>query len=183
MKNIKSSFTLHDLILISVFCAIGLAIKPIINPLIHIVSSSLRIPGGSLSGGFLMMWMALARVIVNKPGTALLYGVAQGLAVMLLGFFGSHGVFTIISYSMPGLIMEIFAFFIKGRSLFVLCLYTVVANITGAILVATVVMQVPYLLMIITIISATISGLMGGYFADIVLQKLEKYKIIQITGK
>ena len=176
----KNRFTLSELITISVLCAIGLAIKPIINPLVHVISGILRIPGGSLSGGFVMMWMALARVIINKRGVALVFGIAQGLAVMLLGFFGSHGVFSIVSYSMPGLMMEIFAFFFRGRSLPVLCLYTIVANITGTAIVAIVVMQVPFLLLMITIISATISGLLGGFLADLVLQKLEKYKIISI---
>jgi len=57
----KARFTLYDLVLIAALSAIGLAIKPLINPMIHIISSSLRVPGGSLSGGFLMMWMVLAR--------------------------------------------------------------------------------------------------------------------------
>jgi len=191
---------LYDLVLIAILCALGLAIKPILNPMIHIISSFLRIPGGSLSGGFLMMWMALARVIIDKPGVALLFGVSQGITVMLLGYFGSHGVFTIISYGMPGLMVEIFALLVKyskslipmcikknkdldyssqtWQTLIVLCLYTVVANITGAVMVAIFVMQVPALLMIITIISACISGLIGGYFANIILHKMKKYNII-----
>jgi energy-coupling factor transport system substrate-specific component len=167
-------FTLYELILIAALSAIGLAIKPIINPMIHIITSSLRIPGGSLSGGFLMMWMALARVMVNKPGSALLFGLTQGITVMLIGFFGSHGVFSLVSYSLPGLVLEIFALFFKGQSLFVLCLYCIVANITGSLIVAVVVMQVPFLLLMITIASSFLSGMMGGYFAEIVLKKSEK---------
>ena len=173
-------FTLYDLILIAAFAAIGLAIKPIINPMVHIITSSIRIPGGSISGGFLMMWMALARVIINKPGTALLFGLAQGFTVMLLGFFGSHGVFSIVSYSLPGLMLEFVAIFVKGQSLLVLCLYSVVANVTGTFLVAWVVMQLPYLPLFISLLSAMISGMMGGFFADIILKKISKYQIFEI---
>jgi energy-coupling factor transport system substrate-specific component len=171
-------FTPHDLILIAALSAIGLAIKPIINPMIHIVTSSLRIPGGSLSGGFFMMWMALARVIINKPGAALIFGFTQGLTVMLLGFFGSHGVFSIVSYGLPGLTMEIFALFFRGHSLFILCLYSIVSNMTGTFTVGLVVMQLPFMPLLISVVCSVLSGMMGGYFADVVYKKLIRYKII-----
>ncbi len=48
--------------------ALGLAAKPIITPLIHLISAPLMVPGGSLAGGLYMMWIALAIAIVNKPG-------------------------------------------------------------------------------------------------------------------
>ena len=157
-----------------------------------------------------MMWMALARVIVNKPGTALIFGLAQGITVMLLGFFGSHGVFSIVSYSLPGLAVEIFALFFKvappttkewggeavnilphaakqveGKTLsiihyplsilFVLSVYCVVANMTGTLVVAIVVMQLPFLPLMISIVCSFLSGMMGGYFAMIVFKRLVKY--------
>jgi energy-coupling factor transport system substrate-specific component len=176
--DLKSKFTLHDLIVIACLSAIGLAIKPIINPMIHIISGTLRIPGGSLSGGFLMMWMVLARVIVNKPGAAFIFGLAQGLTVMLLGFFGSHGVFSIISYSMPGLMIELFAVFFRGRSLLTLSIYCIVANMTGTALVALVIMQLPILLLVISVLTSIFSGMLGGWFSEIVLKKLVKYTIV-----
>ena len=173
MKN----FTLHDLILIACLSAIGLAIKPIINPMVHLVSGVIRVPGGSLSGGFLMMWMVLAKVMVNKPGSALLFGVTQGITVMLLGFFGSHGVFSIVSYAMPGLMIEVVSLIFKGRSLITLSLYCVIANITGTIMVAIFIMQLPQLLIVISILTATVSGMLGGWFAQLVLLKVEKFKL------
>ena len=171
-------FTLLDLVMIACLAAIGLAIKPIINPLVHIVSSSLRIPGGSLSGGLLMMWMAITKVIVNKTGSAFIFGLAQGITVMILGFFGSHGVFSIVSYTLPGLSIEILALFLKGSSLFTLCLYCIVANLTGTILVALVIMQLPFIPLMISLIISVLSGMMGGYLADIVLKKMSKYGIV-----
>ena len=135
-------------------------------------------PGGSLSGGFYMMWLALARVIVNKPGSALLFGFSQGLTVMLIGFFGSHGVFSVVSYTLPGLVVEVFAIFFRGQSLFVLCLYSIVANVSGTVAVAVVVMQLPFIMLVISMVSSVLSGMMGGYFADMVLRKLKRYGIV-----
>ena len=171
-------FTLHDLIVIACLSAIGLAIKPIISPMISMISGPLRMPGGSLSGGFYMMWLALARVIVNKPGSAFLFGLTQGMTVMLIGFFGSHGVFSLVSYSLPGLMVEIFVIFFRGQSLFVLCLYSIVANLTGTVAVAVVMMQLPFFMLMISMLSSVLSGLMGGYFAEMVFKRLKKYGIV-----
>jgi energy-coupling factor transport system substrate-specific component len=125
-----------------------------------------------------MMWMVLARVIVNKPGSALLFGLSQGITVMLLGFFGSHGAFSIVSYSLPGLAVEVFALVFKGYSLLVLCLLSTAANMTGTLIVATMIMQLPLIMLTISLLTAMLSGMMGGYFAQIVLTKLKKYRII-----
>jgi len=171
------SFSLHNLLMIAGLAAVGLAIKPIINPMVHIVSSIVRIPGGSLSGGFLMMWMVLARVLVGKPGAAIVYGLAQGLAVMLLGFFGSHGVFSVVSYTLPGVVLEMFALVLPGVSLWHLGLYCVVANVTGALLVAIFVMQLPVLLLYISLITACVSGMLGGVLADMVWKRMGKLGI------
>jgi energy-coupling factor transport system substrate-specific component len=179
-----------DLLLIASLSAIGLAIKPILHPMIHTLSSTLRIPGGSLSGGFYMMWMVLARVIVDKPGSAFLFGLSQGLTVMLLGYFGSHGAFSIVSYTMPGVIMEVFAMIwglarldnIKNSqnkgNLSQMCVYCVVANVTGTLLVATFIMQLPVLLLAISLLTAVFSGMLGGWFAEMVYIKLVKYGIV-----
>ncbi|MDD4155991.1 MAG: ECF transporter S component [Candidatus Cloacimonetes bacterium] len=177
MSFIKK-FTLYDLILIAGLSAIGLAIKPIINPIIHILSSSLRIPGGSLSGGLYMMWMVLAKIIIDKPGSALLFGIAQGLTVMLLGFFGSHGVFSLISYALPGVVIELLALFFKGHSLSVMAVYCVAANMTGSLIVAVIIMQLPFIPLMISLSSAFLSGLLGAWLSEIIMQKIKKYHIL-----
>ena len=44
-------FSVKELILISVMAALGLAVKPVVTPLAHIISTPLMIPGGALAGG------------------------------------------------------------------------------------------------------------------------------------
>lgn len=177
--KVFTKFTLYELITIAGLSAIGLAIKPVINPFIHILTNTLRIPGGSLSGGLFMMWMVLARVLVNKPGSALLFGLAQGLTVMLIGFFGSHGVFSLITYSLPGLVIEIMALIFKGNSRTVLSVYCVSANLTGSFLVAVVIMQLPFLPLMISLTASFLSGLIGALFAEVILKKIRDYHVFE----
>ncbi|RLC55794.1 MAG: hypothetical protein DRH89_06945, partial [Candidatus Cloacimonadota bacterium] len=72
-------YSSQDLLYIAIMSALGLAAKPIITPLIHLISAPLMIPGGSLAGGLYMMWIALAIAIVNKPGAGLLVGITQAI--------------------------------------------------------------------------------------------------------
>ena len=67
-------FTVKDLIIITSIAALGIAVKPIINPITKIISTPLGIPGGSLTGGLYMLWLVLTIVIVDKPLTGTLYG-------------------------------------------------------------------------------------------------------------
>ena len=55
MKRLLQKFTVRDLVLIAAMAALGIAIKPVVVPLAHLVSTPLMIPGGALAGGLYMM--------------------------------------------------------------------------------------------------------------------------------
>jgi energy-coupling factor transport system substrate-specific component len=177
-KRIFTKLTIHDLLIISVMSAMGLSIKPLINPLIHLISIPLRIPGGAISGGFLMMWISLCKVIIFKFGSTTLLGLSQAIVVILLGTFGNHGAFTLVSYTFPGIFVDLTSIFIKGESLFVFCIYTTIANLTGTIIVGVFLLSLPFIPLLISILSAVVSGMLGGYLAFIIYNKIKKYKLV-----
>ena len=174
-----SKYSSQDLLYIAILSALGLAIKPIITPLIHLISAPLMIPGGSLAGGFYMMWLVLAIVIVNKPGAGLLVGIVQAIVMISLGYFGTHGAVSLISYTLPGLTAEIFAFFFKKKDNITahICI-CVPTNITGALVVTILVMRLALIPLIIALIAASISGIMGGILSFMLFKKLKAYRII-----
>ena len=73
-------FTTRDLILIASLAGMGFVAKILISPLFKMISMPMMVPGGSLAGGFYMLWLVLAVLIVPKWGTGLLFG----LLLMLL---------------------------------------------------------------------------------------------------
>ena len=172
------NFSTQELLYIVVLASIGLAIKPIVTPLVHIVSTPLMVPGGSLSGGFYMMWLVLASVLTNKKGSALLVGLIQGVVVISLGYFGNHGAVSLISYSLPGLTIEIIALFFPHKKNILFCiLATVFANITGATIVVLLVLRLSLIPLIISIIASSISGILGGILAFSIFNKLNNYNL------
>jgi len=172
-------YSSQDLLYIAILSALGFAIKPIVTPLVHIISAPLMIPGGSLAGGFYMMWLALAVVMVNKPGAAFLVGLVQAIVMISLGYFGNHGAVSLISYTLPGVAAEIAAFmFRKKDSLAAQTSICTAANIIGALIVTILIMRLALIPLLISIIAAAISGISGGIISFFLIKKLKKYRLI-----
>lgn len=175
-------FSTTDLVVITMMAALGIAIKPVITPLVQIITGPLLIPGGTVAGGFYMLWLVLGYGLTgNKPGTALLIGLVQGIIVILQPF-ANHGAFSIISYAAPGLATELVYLFLKGPvSPAAAFAGGVAANLTGSFLVLLVVMRVnilrlpavPFLLMFFT---AVLAGGLGGVVAYGLLTRLRKFR-------
>lgn len=92
---------------IGLTAALGLASKPIVVPITHLITGPLFIPGGAVAGGIYMMWIVLGASLVGKRGAATLIALTQGLIVMLTGSFGTHGVISLITYGLPGLMVDL----------------------------------------------------------------------------
>lgn len=177
-------FSTQDLIVIAIISALGMAIKPIITPVIHLVSSPLMIPGGSLAGGFYMLWLGIVIVLVPRPGAALLTALAQGMTTVILGQFGNHGIVSLISYTAPGLVAEIVALLFREKhSLGAQITICSSANVVGTLLVAWLVMRQPPLILTISVITAIVSGIGGGIISYTILQRLLRYNFFSARPK
>ncbi len=172
-------YSSQDLLYIAIFSALGLAVKPIVAPLIHLISTPLMVPGGSLAGGLYMMWITLAVVIVQKPGVGFLVGLVQAVVMLSLGLFASHGAISLISYTMPGLVADITALLlIRKDTAYAHILICVFANITGIIIVSTLFLRLPFIPIVISIFIGSFSGIIGGLLSYSLFIKLKKYRII-----
>lgn len=164
--------------------ALGIAIKPIVVPLAHIITGPLLIPGGVVAGGFYMLWLVLGYGLTgNKMGTALLIGLVQGIIVIMQPF-ANHGAFSVISYAAPGLAVELVYLILRPGPVDSVRAFIggVAANLTGSFLVTVVVMRIiiwrlpllPFLLMVLT---ATLAGGLGGLVAYGLLKSLRKFNL------
>jgi len=174
-----AKFTSRDLLYIAVMSALGLAIKPVVTPLVHLISAPLLIPGGSLAGGLYLLWMVLLICLVRKSGAALLMGIAQALVMVGLGYFGSHGAVSLISYTLPALVLElVWLVFHNPDSPVTHVLLCASANITGSLIVALLVMRLPVLPAILSLTAAAISGIIGGILSYKIYLELKKYRLV-----
>jgi hypothetical protein len=176
LQKMLDKFSVFDLIIIAMISTLGIASKPVIVPLSHIITGPLLIPGGVVAGGFYMLWLVLGAGIVGKPGTATLIGVVQALMVFGTGVFGSHGAMTLLSYTFPGFAVDLLLFLIRHRVCCPLCAFLagVVANVSGSALVNIIYFRLPLIPLILSLAVASLSGGLGGLVAFKVVQLVKK---------
>ena len=171
-------FSVYDMVIISMMAAIGIAIKPVIVPLVHIISGPLMIPGGVLAGGFYMMWLVLGVSLTHKIGTATLIGLVQAIAVIATGMLGSHGIFSLITYTVPGFLADLGLLLTGHRVCCIPCAFMagMLANIGGALMVNMVYFRLPLLPLLLTLATGALSGGLGGILAFLISKQITKLK-------
>ncbi len=166
MKGLKG-FKVYELILIALMASLGIATKPVIVPLTHMLTGSLFIPGGAVAGGLYMFWIVLAAGLVNKRGTATLTSFTQALIVLVTGWFGSHGLVSIFTYTLPGLVVDLVYFLIRRKwtNVYEFFFAGILANVAGTYLSNLAFFRLPLVPLMLSLSCAMLSGGVGGLIA------------------
>ena len=178
MKVLKK-FSVSELILIAALAALGIAAKAIVVPLAHLVSAPLMFPGGALAGGLYMMWLVVAMGLTGRRGTGTLVGVVQAILVVVTGVSGSHGIMSILSYTMPGVLMDLGLFVMRHRVCCRFCSFIagMLANIAGTVVVNLIFFSLPLIPLLLSLTVAAFSGGVGGLIAWELLRALKKFGV------
>jgi hypothetical protein len=169
---------MFDLIIIAMMAALGIATKPIIVPLAHIITGPLFIPSGAIAGGFYMMWLVLGFGITGKRGTAALISFVQAIVVMATGIVGSHGVLSLLTYTVPGIMADLGLLLIGHRACCLPCAFLagLLANTSGTFMVNFVYFRLPLIPLALSLSAAALSGGLGGMIAFQILKQFLKLK-------
>lgn len=169
-------FSVFNLIIIALVSALGVATKPIVVPLIHIITGVLFIPGGAVAGGFYMLWIVLGIGLVKRKGTGLLIGIVQAILVISTGIMGTHGIMSLISYTLPGLAADIVFLFSKNYNYNVLhyLFGCMAANITGSLISNLLFFRLPAVTVVLILSVSALSGAIGGIVASGLVKGLER---------
>lgn len=155
-----------DAVFIALMAACGLALKPIVGPLFKLIGSAFFIPSGSMAGAIYMIWPMLALLIVKQFGTATIVGLIQGIVVLVTGIYGSHGVLSLITYTIPGLVIDAIYLSIKHfKNQWLMFLPPAMGNVSGSLIVGVVFMHLPLIPLVIGLIFAFIFGAAGGFLS------------------
>jgi ABC-type thiamin/hydroxymethylpyrimidine transport system permease subunit len=172
-------FTVFDLIIIAIVAALGVAIKPVIVPLVHIITGPLFIPGGAVAGGFYMMWIVIGAGLVGKRGAATLIALVQAILVIAVGAIGTHGILSIVTYVVPGLAVELVLLLSRQKfdSIFSCFFAGMAANIAGTVLSNFVFFKLPLVPLVLTMSAGALSGALGGLLAFVIIKSFKKLNI------
>jgi len=178
IQKALDKFSIYDLIIIAMMSAFGVAIKPIIAPLSHILLGSLPIPSGAVTGGLYMMWLVMGFAITGKRGTMTLIGLVQGILVMVVGMYGSQGAMSLITYTTPGIVSDLIMLLIGHRACCILCCFIagMVCNMTGTFMVNLTNYRFPLFPLLLSLGIAALSGGLGGLIAYKINQQIQHLK-------
>lgn len=179
-KKQLRSFSLFNLIIIALVSSLGVATKPVVVPLVHIITGPLFIPGGAIAGGFYMFWIVLGAGFVKKTGTGTLIGIVQGILVIATGTMGTHGIMSLISYTLPGIAVDIIFLFSRNKNFNILhyVLGCMAANVTGTLISNILFFRLPLVTVVLIVSCAALSGAVGGIIASSIMNGIEKMNII-----
>lgn len=159
--------------------ALGVAVKPIVVSLVHIISGPLFIPGGSLAGGFYMMWIVLGAGLVNKRGTATLIGLVQAIIVITVGAYGTHGIMSLLTYTLPGLTVDVLLWITRQKpdERLAMLMGCIGANVCGVLLSNLMFFRLPLTPLILALSAGALSGALGGWLAGLIQERLNKLNL------
>jgi len=155
-----------DAMMIVVMAVAGLVVKPVIGPILKLVGSTFFMSSGSISGVIYMIFPMLACLIVRQTGAATLTGLIQGIMVLISGIYGSHGIISVLTYTLPGVAVDVGFLATKwiGKK-WALFLPTALGNLVGNLLVGVLFLRLPKIPLLITLIGAFVFGGFSGFIA------------------
>lgn len=169
-------YSVFDFIIIALMASLGIAIKPFVVPLAHILTGPLYMPGGVVAGGFYMIWIVLGAGLVGKRGAATLIAVVQTIVIISLGVYGTHGMMSFITYVIPGLAIDLVWLIFRHHGCCLGCLFVggLIANVSGSFSVNLVFFRLPLVPLLLTLSLAAFSGGLGGIIAYQLLTKIRQ---------
>jgi len=180
LKRFFNKTSLFHLILIAIIAALGIAVKPVVVPLAQLITGPF-VPGGAAAGGIYMLFLVLAASLTKVRGAGLLCGLCQGLLVLALGVAGSHGALSLLTYTLPGLAVDLVFLLLarKEANLPACCFGGMLANITGTAAVNFAFFALPVIPLLLSLCLAAFSGGLGGVAAWGITKQMQKWGIIR----
>lgn len=179
MKEFLKKFRVYDLVIIAMMAAIGVAVKPLVVSLVHIVTGPLFIPGGAVAGGFYMMWLVMGAGLVQRKGAATLVGLVQGIIVIATGVYGTHGIISLVTYTLPGLAVDLVLLVSRQppRGKMTMFLGGIAANLCGVVLSNLVFFRLPLFPLMLCLCAGALSGALGGLLAWLLTDRLGRLNL------
>lgn len=169
MRKILKSYSVLDLVLIAMIAALATGFKTVATTLVKLITGPLGIPGGALAGGFYMMWLAIGYSVVGKFGVSFMISLVQALVLFTTSAPGSHGVWTFITYLIPGLCVDLV--FLSARksnaNILHFMLSVIFANVLGTLgsYLLWFRLSMSGLWLAFSLTAAALSGAIGGLVA------------------
>ena len=158
---------------------LGLFVKRFISPVTNLVTDLVRMPGGGVAGGICMSFLVLGAAMSHRRWAGSYIGFMQGLLALAFGLSGYQGIFSLVTYTIPGVVTDVTRILWRGaknnNAFFILT--TCMANVSTAFMSNALVFHFHGLTFMLWVALAASAGLLGGFISSVLYKRLQLFYI------
>lgn len=170
----KQKIPISHLTFLAICIALSLVTKRVISPITNVLTDFIRIPGGGAATAFSLMFLVIATSGIQWPLATTAAGFVQSLIALSMGMSAYQGAFAILTYTLPGVVIDLFRRFYPLRDKAYFSLACASANTAGALLTNLLVFRLKGTAFLLWMLIACVIGLLGGLLGEMLYRKLLK---------
>lgn len=170
----KYKVPLCHLTFLAICVALSLGTKRVISPITNLLTDFLRIPGGSAATAFSLAFLVVGTGGLRWRWATTAAGFIQSLIALSMGMSAYQGVFAIVTYTVPGVVVDLFGMFYPHRNKSYFSLSCAAANTAGALLTNLLVFRLEGVAFVLWMLIACTVGLLGGLLGELLFCRIMK---------
>ena len=168
----KQKVPLRQLVFLAICVALSLVTKRVISPITNLLTDFLRIPGGGAATAFSLMFLVIGTSCLRWRWATAAAGFIQSLLALSMGMSAYQGAFALVTYTLPGVVIDLFRLWYKPRDKGYFSLSCAAANTAGALLTNLLVFRLEGVAFLLWMLIACCVGLLGGFLGALLFQRI-----------
>ena len=170
----QNKIPLRHLIFLAICIALSLVTKRVISPITNLLTDFIRIPGGGAATAFSLMFLAVGTSRMPWGWATTAAGFVQSLLALAFGMSAYQGAFAILTYTLPGLVIDLFRKFYPPRDAAFFLLSCAAANTVCALASNLLVFRLEGIAFVLWLLVACLMGMLGGFLGHMIYCRIEK---------
>lgn len=169
----QQKLPLDQLVFLAICIALSLGTKRVISPLTNILTDFIRIPGGGAATAFSLLFLLIGTARLQWNWAAAAGGFVQSLIALAMGMSAYQGAFAVLTYTLPGVVIDLFRRFCpyRGKTYFSFC--CAAANTAGALVTNLLVFRLHGTAFALWMLVACLMGIIAGFLGGVLFRRLE----------
>lgn len=172
----KQKIPLRHLAFLAICIALSLVTKRVISPITNLLTDFLRIPGGGAATAFSLLFLAVGTGAMKWRWATTVAGFVQSLIALSLGMSAYQGAYAILTYTLPGLVIDLFRWCYPSRDKVYFAFSCGAANAAGALLSNLLVFRLKGIAFLLWLLIAWVMGMLGGFLGELLFYRLMRIK-------
>ena len=168
----KQKIPLRHLIFLAICVALSLVTKRVISPITNLLTDFLRIPGGGAATAFSLMFLVVGTSSLRWSWATAAAGLVQSLIALSMGMSAYQGAFALLTYTLPGVVIDLFRRIYPRRDKSYFVLSCASANTAGALLTNVLVFRLEGIAFLLWMLIACAVGMFGGLLGEMLFRRI-----------